>query len=468
MLKIDFDGVFKNLDTKKSASQKRKKREKIPSQALQLGNYSGISHLPDKVDSEFLSMYAQTLDDMLYPYVARGKVSISYASKYAQKVVENVFGNEEHLGIYHYLKDKNVEGISDKQIVSQSEKMLGQGWHINKQSNGRYWLYNTELEPVLDMTGDSEESIDADAQTFDVQNAHLFFDIRTAGKIHALANTVGYDADELSRVGKLDVLLNEADGNLFGFLTNYERMKAVVEKSTTYRTLTQGKTLFDLYDEGYYYSDTLIPNGVVLSKQSDDVIIFPVEGPVGEAHLFNKHLLGIMAQQVRESIYSRFKNIKFQKVEELKDMRYTFALMSEFIDTNYTRRSYMESENILSKSSEDIESDLAVIIVTESILLGNEWFNSTSFGYDAISNSFYVYFNKDAFTRSDLETLTMPAKSGVYAYSTNALEYVEKLPKKYKSALQEAGIDTSELDVEMNSVQEYFGAAKNFILQELN
>lgn len=468
MLKIDFDGVFKNLDVQKNAALKSsKRRDSLPPQAIQLGNESALADLPDKVDENFLSMYNETIDNMLYPYVAQGRVSISRASKYGQTIIENIFGNDSHLGIYHYLQDKNIEGVSDKHMVSYAEKLLLQGWHV-KEENSRYWLYNSNLDRVVDVTGNAEESIEADALSFEPENAHLLFDDITASKIYALADQLGYDADELSKLNNLDVLLSQTENkSLHGYLTNFSRLKTILEKRHSYRTLTQGTSLFDMYNDGYRLSDKLVPSGVVLNDGESDLLFFPTEGDMGETFMFNKGLLGMTANQLREQIYAPFNNIRFQEVLPIKDMRHVFAFTSELLDNQMTRRSYVESENILSRAN-DIQETLAIIIVTEAILLGNEWFNSTCFGFDSVSNSFYVYFNKDAFTRPNLENLTEPAKYSIFSYSYNALDYVKDLPSKYKTAIQDVKIDTSELDVELNSVREYFNSAKEMILQELS
>jgi len=471
MLKIDFDSVFKNLDAQKTTSLKsnKKRRNSLPSQAIQLGNEEALSDLPEKVNGDFLEMYNETIDNMLYPYVAQGRVSISYASKYGQTIIENIFGNEEHLGIYHYLKDKDIEGVSDKHIVSYAEKLLLQGWYI-KEENSKYWLYNSNLEKVIDLTGNAEESIEADALSFEPENAHLMFDDITASKIYALAEQFGYNADELSKINNLELLLSKTENvSLEGYLTNFGCLKTILEKRHSYRTLTQGTSLFDMYNDNYRLSDTLVPKGVVLTNNESELLLFPTEGDMGETFLFNKGLLGMTAQELRKQIYAPFNNIRFQEVLPIKDMRHVFAFTSELIDNQMTRRSYFESENVLKRADQDeIKEALAVVVVTESILLGNEWFNSTCFGFDSVSNSFYVYFNKDAFTRSDLENLTEPAKYSIFSYSYNALDYMKDLPAKYKTAIQDADIDTSELDVELNSVRDYFNSAKEMILREFS
>jgi len=469
MIELNLDDVFKNLDVQKASSKKRKRsKNKVPPEAIQLGNESALSHLPNEVNDEFLRLYNETIDDMLYPYVAHGVVSISHASKYGQTIVENVFGNDSHLGIYHYLKDKNANNLSDKKLVSQAEKLLMQGWHI-KSETGRFWLYNPSLERVLDMGGSSKESIYADAQSFGPENSHLFFDEITASKIYALAKHFGYDADELSKYNNLNVLLTKTENlKLKGYLTNYARMQVLLEKNHTYRTLTQGTSLFDLYEKNYRFSDKIVPKGIILSNDDNDLIVFPTEGKMGESFSFHKGMMGFVAHQLRKEIYKNFKKINFQNIIPLKDMRYVFGFASDFFESSMVQRSYFESVNVLEKINKDeIMKDLSTLIVTESILLGNEWFNPTSFGFDSASNEFFVYFTKDSFTRKNLDTLVNPASKEVFSYSLNALDFVDYLPSSYKDVIKDLEIDSSDFDVEMNSIKQYFEEAKEFILKEI-
>lgn len=457
MLNIDFSNIVKK-ETQKSV--------KLSKKAIHIGDSRRFSSLPDTVDETFIERYKDTLDQFLYPYVAKNKITISYASRYAQSILNNIFGNEHHLGIYQYLKDKNIEGISDKELVIQAEKLLLQGWNI-RQENNHYWLYNSDLQKVIEMTGSSEEAVLADAQELDSSNAHLFFDERVASKITAFAERLGYDADTLSLTNSFDILLSKTENKQFiGYLTNYDRLKTILSKPYKYRTLTVGTSMYDLYEEGYRLSDTLVPKGVVLSNGQDDVIIFPAESEINTTHTLNKFLISQKANELREAIYSQFKKVKFQSITPLKELRHVYAYYSDFWDTDLVKNSFIESQTILSRLESKVEETLAVVVVTEALLLGNNWFSSSGFGIDSITENFYVYFNHDAFTRPSVESSGYE-ENAVYRFR-NPKDYISKLPKRYEKVLRSIEFTSDDYVQDLKSVQDYFETARNYILKELS
>jgi len=461
MLEIDFSRFFE-AETTKSTNVKPK--------SLHIGDSRRFSGLPDKVDSKFLEMYKETLDYFLYPYVAKNQISISHAYNYAKVVTENVFGNENHLGLYHYLKDKNVKGVSDKELVIQAEKMLLQGWSVRLEGN-RYWLFDSEFQKIIDLTGNSEESVESEAQSFDSSNAHLFFDEKTASKITAFSERLGYNPDDLSLTNSLDLLMSKTDNKEFkGYLTNYERLKVILEKNYKYRTLTPGKSMFDLYSDSYKLSSKVVPNGVVLESKTNDLLVFPAESKVNTVHNMNKFLLAQLANDIRSLVYPNFKKIKYQNIEPIKEFRHVYAFTCDFWDTDVMKKSFFESVDVMKKmmdsNKKSVQDSLAVLIVTESLLLGNDWFSDAAVGIDSMSENFYVYFNWDAFTKDSIHGTEK--STVVYPYRETVFDWVKKLPKKYVDVLESIEFSTDEYVQDFNTVRNYFESARNFILKEMN
>lgn len=484
MLEIDFSKFFDELDVVKAApsqpakSKKRKKNSKI--QNIHIGDPRRLAHLPNEVNEDFLVKYKDTLDALLYPYVAYGKVPVSYAHRYAQAIMDNVFGTEKHLGIFHYLQDKNVEGLSGKDLVNHAEKLLMRGWHV-KEENTRYWMYNGDLQKIIDVTGNGEVSVLSESQSFDTTNAHLFFEESTAAKINAFAERLGYDADTLSLTSSLDILLNKTENKeFFGYLTNYERLRVILEKQYKYRTLTDGLSMQNLYSEGYRISPTLVPNGAVLKREGEgEVIIFPTSDEVNTVHTVNKSVASQIANEIRQALYKKLPKMNAQQTEPIKDLRHVFAYTSELWKTDLVTNSYIENKQILDRLDHQVqnriisegykntmEQALAMAVVTESILLGNYWFNLSSLGLDSLSGNIYVYSTFDVFTRENLQTELEGPEETIFKYRSNAKDYIDKLPVSYIRALKSIEFPMDEYVQEFESIQSYFEDARRYILGE--
>lgn len=482
MLEIDFSGLFNDLDAVKSAPRVTKSRKKTRRKSkitnLHIGDPRRLQSLSDTVDEEFLVSYKDTLDALLYPYVAHGQVPVSYAYKYAQAIMDNVFGTEKHLGIFHYLQDKNVEGLSDKDLVNHAEKLLMRGWHV-KHEGTKYWLYNGDLQKIIDVTGNGDVSLLSESQSFDDSNAHLFFSESVASKVNAFAERLGYDADILSATSSLDVLMNKTDNReFFGYLTNYERLRTILSKQYKYRTLTDGLSFQDLYSEEYRISSTMVPNGAVLEKDGDKVVIFPTTDELNTVYTLNKSLLSQVANDIRTMLYARLPKVNAQNTRALKDMRHVFAYASELWETDIVNNTYLENKQILDRLDHQVqngtisegyksslEQALAIVVVTESLLLGNYWFNLSSLGMDSLSGHLYVYSTFDSFTRETLEE--KKEVDGIFKYRYTAKDYIDKLPMSYKRALRSLEFPENEYIQELTGVKNYFENARRFILGEV-
>lgn len=488
MLEIDFSGIFKGLDVAKavpksqtSSNRRRKqKKKKGKIQNLHVGDPRRLAGLPDSVDEEFLTGYKDTLDALLYPYVAYNQVPLSYAHRYAKAIMDNIFGTDKHLGIFHYLQDKNVEGLTDKDLVNHAEKLLMRGWHI-KDEGTKFWLYNGDLQRVIDVTGNGDISLLSESQSFDESNAHLFFEESTASKINAFADRLGYDADALSMTSSLDLLLDKTDNReFFGYLTNYERLRVILSKEYKYRTLLDGFSMQDLYSEGYRISKKLVPSGAVLAKGNEHIIIFPTTDEMNTVHTLNKSLLSQIATDLRTALYEKLPKMNAQRVQALKSLRHVFAYTSELWETDLVSNSYIENKQILDRLDHQVqnkiisegyktsvEQALAMAVVTESILLGNYWFNLSSIGLDSLSGNIYVYHTFDSFTRENLTAeLEGEASNGVFKYRVTAKDYIEKLPTSYIRALKSLEFPQEEYVQELAGPQDYFENARKFILSE--
>lgn len=497
MLNIDFTKALSiPMDTEK-AVKKSSKRKRItkPSQQLSLGDYKRIEKLPDLVSIEFLDEYSETLDMVLLPYVTHGLITIGYASKYKEKVIENVFGNEHHLGLFHYLKDKNSENKSDKELVSYAEKLLVKGWHIRQEGN-QYWMVNADFTRIIEMTGKAPLAKELSVLSFDESSAHIFLDDAVASKFAALARTLGQDADELAAQGNLDVLLARVTDEKFGgYIVNYNAWRRALRKQAKYATMTDGITPMELYEEGFRLDSKItypVSKYASLTDGAKKYLVIPVLPEINPNHGFNNYMVASLASKMKSELLAPVKGVVTQEVTELKDLRHTFALMVEQWEGVFAGMTYEETAEAIQRIKAHVDSgavassygrrlleSLAAIFVTESILLGNKESSITSIGIDSISGSIYSYNGLNYFSE-EISSLTLPggmefslgSLSGVVRMSLSGgaskvlSEMVKVLPKSFLSNLANYQVDASEYPQQFNSILNYFEKARELVLKE--
>lgn len=498
MLKIDFTKALSApMDTEKAVKKgtSRKKRITKPSQQLALGEYRRLDKLPDIVSVEFLDLYAETLDAVLLPYVTHGLITIGYASTYKEKVIENVFGNEHHLGLFHYLKDKNSDNKSDKELVSYAEKLLVKGWHI-RQEDHQYWMVNADFTRILEMTGKAPLAKELAVLTFDESSAHIFLSDSIASKFSALARTLGQDADELAAQGNLDVLLARVTDEKFGgYIVNYNSWRRTLRKMAKYATMTDGITPMELYESGFRLDSKItypVAKYAMLTDGSNRRLVIPVLPEVNPNHGFNNYMVASLASQIKSDLLSSIKSIRTQEVTELKDLRHTFALMVDYWDGNFAGMTYEELAETLSRVQAHIDSGavspsygktlieaLSAVFVTEAILLGNSEVSLTSVSIDSISGTVYSYNGLNYFSEPvsslslsttapefSLASLRGKVRMSISGGSGDVLAgMLRSLPKSFISALRNYEINTSEYPQQFNSILTYFNRAKELVLE---
>lgn len=495
MLKIDFAKLMKEPDVVMKATPKRKTKSgklKQPEEQLHLGDYSRLEGLPDILSSEFMIGYADALDGFLLPYVANNIISIGYASKYKEVIVENIFGNLHHLGILHYLKDKNTENKSDKELVAYAESLLVRGWHI-RQEGHQYWLVNADFTRIIELTGKSPESKSVEAMVFDEAAAHIFLSDPVASKFAALARSIGQDADELASSGNLDVLLAKVTDDKFGgYIVNYNAWRKILKKETKYQTLTDGISAVDLYEQGFRLDSRItypVSKIAILDSGKKKYSVIPVMPELNKG--FNRYMVTAIASKVKSDLLSSVKTVIVPETMELKELRHTYALMVEFWDNDFSGTTFFETLGVIRRAIAHVDSgavsnsyrskimeSLAAVFVTEAILLGNTSASLSSVSLDSISGMVYSYDTLDYFTEN-VESLTEDAAeefsldtlSRMLTVSMSGsgkpllMSMISHLPKNFIAALSSYEIDTKDYPHEFHQLVGYFNAAKNFVLE---
>lgn len=508
MLELDFSNIFKDaIVTQKAVSKTSKRRntkKKKAEEILHLGNIRRLAKLPDEVTLEFLGQYKENLDDLLYPYVANHVYTVSYANAYEEAIIHNIFGNEKHLGIFQFLKDKNVDNRSDKELVAYAESLLMKGWHIVDEG-GKYWLYNGDFQRVLDLTGAASLAKDAASLTFDPGNAHIFIEDGIASKIHAVAEQVGQSADDLAGTGSLDLLLGFiSDAKFAGYILNYNTFRHLLEKPAKYATLTEGITMSDLYEQEFRLDNKLVAplnKRLTIHKGTDSYILFGITPELNQPYVINKDLARVIASNIKDELFKTSAGVINQSFTEIKELRHTFALMTKYIDSDAVRMSYadvVDSFSRLERYTSDgsvhgkfytkVTQDFAAIAVTEAILLGNYNFSLASIGFDPISGKFYSYTSRDEFT-TKMEALDFlinnaqegePDTKGFFepflgemfpfrpdsrTFAENVDKLIKNLPSDYLRALSSVEFNTDEYTQDFVAARNYFEKARSFILE---
>lgn len=492
MLQIDFGNILSKITpdiTTKSVTKKKKKASstKVKDEIAYatLGDFNRISHLPDIVTEEFVSMYSDTLEELLQPYVSSRLLTIGYASRYRQALLENIFGSESHLGIFHYLKERDLDKKTDKEIVLYSEQMILKGWQIRKEAN-QYWLVNSDLQRVIEMTGRAPMFKELAALSFDDSSAHVFLEDSVASKMSALAKTLGHDADELAATGNLDILLARvSDSKFSGYVINYNAMRRILKKPAKYTTSVDGISMVDIYNEGYRLSSQLsfpFSEKAILTKGDRLYSVKSVEDDVNKTHFVNRFLLSAVAAKVKKDILSGT-GIIFPEVIEIKDFRNTIALMTELYPSEFFDSSFSDTLDVLegvfssSRQLDKIITNVATLAIIDGVLLGNQWFSPACFSIDSVSGKVFSKHSLDYFTAKavDLPILSdskSPLSRDVFNYfflSDTARPDVlstlmASVPSSIKSKIASYNLDLSEYPYKLSGVQGYFEKAKEVIV----
>jgi len=429
-MKIDFKNVIKNLPTVEkavrkpvSSGQKSKPAEAYP----QLGDSQRFKEFPDAVDGIFISLYRQNLDNFLVPYIQQGEMTISSANKFIDNLVEQIFGNQKHFGLFSYLKERNYENSAERELVRTAERLINSGWRIVKDKNTeRYKIINSEGSTVIDATGPSEFSEESSAIEMDESSAHIFIEGTDAARIEALSLSAGQSADSLNSINSLNSLLPYTDDKkIQGIILNHSKLKTILMGINSYQTLKPGTTFTDLYGNGYTLSDKMIfshDNRVVLTDGKNDFVVYSVGPDINQLYGMNKDLAAIIASNIKRNLFSYMPWVSSQELSELQKFNRVIALMSDYWNPEKTNLSYADMVDSLTrmdlfvKSGEigrdfynRVFSNFAAIVATEVILLGNNWFSLSSVSLDTLSGKFYSYASRDNFSLQVEELMTLQA-----------------------------------------------------------
>lgn len=502
MLDIAFDKLLTPTASPRASSEvtlksvRKSNRRKISGYALKLGEAGRLKDLPDKVDEDFLAQYQDGLDAYLHAYVASHALTLSEAARYKEYIFDTVFGNNRHLGIFQFLRAKASNMYeTDKDMVVSAENFLMRGWHIQLDEEGRYWLADDTFTRLLEVTGSSDLSQEAASTVFTPDSAHLFLSDEVASRVYALAKKSGFDADTLASMGQLDMLLMETDNReLAGYLINYNAMRFLLKKSGKYRVLKTPYTLETLYEEGYRLgSQIFYPtlSRVILENKGDAVLLTPVSSELHPEHVVNKSLLATVAGNVRTTLYSTSKHITPQFLAEIGELGYTIALRTEFWGSGVVRYSASDIRSMLLRIDQglragsispayyrNLRTAFSEILLTEVMLLGNSKFSLSSFTLDSVGGKFFVYAGDNVFMSGHGEgravTITEDSSEFFSQFLTadNPYRFAEEnlgvlatqVSDKYVAALRSVDLDVGNYHLDMPSVREFFGAAKERVL----
>jgi hypothetical protein len=489
MLKLDLSKTLKDItksvppkkEVKKAASKQAKEEVAYAS----LGDFNRIAGLPDILTDEFVALYSATIEEVLFPYVQSRLITIKYASDYRQALMENIFGSENHLGMFQYLKEKNLEGKSDKEIVHQAETLILKGWQIRQEAN-QYWLINGDFVRIMEMTGRAPMFREVAMLSFDESAAHIFLEDGVASKIAALAKTLGHDADSLAATGNLDILLSRVSDNKFaGYVVNYNALRRILKKGSRFNTLVDGANMLDLYKEGFRLDSQMtfpFSEKAIFTMGPDKYIMKSVEDDINMQFLVNKYLLTAIAAKVKMELFAGT-GVVSPEVIEVKELRNTFALMTKMYTYEYSTATCAETldtvQNIrihkkTSSYTDRVFQNVAYLAAVEGILLGNLHFGTSSFSIDSVSGKVFSNHSLDYFSRKPGGiNFGQPNADKMLAVETLDMSdpdtlatIVRALPDNLKTKIASYELDLSMYPYEFLGVRNYFDMAKRMLVGE--
>lgn len=503
-MQIDINKIINQIpDTLKSSSRPRRVRSSVVT--YQLGDKKRFEKLPNKVNKEFIALYKDDLDEFLVPYIQQGELTVRKAHNFIERMVDQIFGTQDYYGIFSYLKERNYENESDKELVRTCERLLNSGWLVRKDNNtNRYKLYNSEGSIVLDVTGRSEFYEESASTVIDENSAHLFIESSVASRVESLSRKVGMSADDLKEMDSIEsLLIHTEDKELTGYIKNYTNLKTILSRLSSYKTFTRGTTTNDLYLEGYTLGSQLFRSDnhkTLLNKGKNSYIIYSVTPEINQIYNVNKDLLSVLASRIKNDLFKNISLIKFDELTEVKEFERVFALMIPYVDNDLVHMSYADMSDFFSRLDSYVKSgeistrfyntvvrSFAQVVVTESILLGNNWFSLSNFSMDTVSGKVHLYNNKDPFT-SKIEDLKNfinlyegknPSSRDVFSpyldqvfpfrfsnqrFTENIHDLIESLPSEYFVALSALEISFEGYGLEFSAIKEYINEAKTFLM----
>jgi hypothetical protein len=440
-MKLDFTNVINKLPTVEKAVRKpaaTTRPTKTVDAYPQLGDEQRFKAFPETVDGTFISLYRQSLDEFLVPYIQQGEMKISAANRFIDNLVDQVFGTTKYFGLFSYLKERNYENSAERELVRTSERLINSGWRVVKDKNTeRYKIINSEGSVVIDATGPSEFSEEASAVQMDASSSHVFIDGENAAKIEALAFTAGQNADSLNSINSLTSLMGYTeDKKVHGIIINQSKLKNILRSIHSYPILSKGKTFSDLYGAGYTLSDKMIfshEDRLVMHDGKNDFVIYCPGPEINQNYGVHKDLAAVIASRFKAQIFAAFPFVVPQELSEIQNFNRVIALMSNYWNPEKTNMSYADMVDYFNRLdlfvrsgeiSRDfynrVFSNFAAIVATEVILLGNNWFSLSSVSLDTISGAFYSYASRDNYSISsnELSSISSPVVQKTADFST--------------------------------------------------
>lgn len=485
MLKVDFNKILPPPPLANTMSRPtRVGRMSKPVRGI--GDLDRLRSLPDAISTEFVASYNDLLEDLLHPYVVSGVMTLSHAGRYRQALIETIFGSENHLGIFHYLKDRDKDSKLDKELVAYAEQLILKGWQIRREEDGRYWINNGDLQRIVDVTGRAPLHDDIAAASFDESSAHIFLRDDVASKVSALSRTLGHDADSLAATGNLDILLSRiADNKFAGYIINYNALRRILSKPTTYQITGRGMSALDLHDQGYRLGSRIMsPSSekAVLEWRGEQYAVSPVKSSFNGKHMVNRYSLMALGAKVKSDLLGGETKIFSPEIAEISDFSRVFALMCRLPPAEFAEHSFTDTldtlDNLFSSTRPSsfiarLSSAIASVIVIDGLLLGNRSLSLSAIAVDSVTGKVFSSHSLDYFSLSDLG-ISRSEKSSLgkevflnnYILSTPEIfsAAIKLIPRDMIEKIASYTLDTSNYPQELLGVREHFERAREIIV----
>lgn len=351
------------------------------------------------------SDYKNKVEEMLVHYINNGHFTLSKAHEYMTSLVQTIFGNDEHSGLYEFIQKNYTDlKLDDAEILKRSEKMFENGWRVKKQ-DGRFWLLDENLKAVRDVTGPQtilEPEEEKDSIVINQETSYLFITTSSRAKLVKALKPYNIDPKELKSAQFAYNFVYDktggADSELFGLVQSYKALSKILAKVSYFPYVKNMTEITQLYDDGIRLSSNRVnPTSFTrayMESKSKKFILTPVRpAKIGEYH---QDQLALMYAYKKKEALSEL-GIDVEIPTQIGEKDQTFALLftdpEDYRDVqdlgeivriltalNYSYRSKAYPASNYKK----LISNISALAVIESMLFGNGRFSLADLTIDTV------------------------------------------------------------------------------------
>jgi len=427
--------------------------------------------------------YKKQVEETLVHYINSGHFTLSQAHEYMTKLVDTIFGNDEHSGLYEFIKsDYKDLNLEDEEVLKRCEKMFENGWRVMPHE-GKFWLVDDNLRAVKDVTGPQtimEPEEEKEALLITQETAYIFLKHESRAKLVKAAKPLNIDPVEFkSPQFTYNFVFDKtggADSDLFPLAQSYRGLSKILTRLAYFPYVKEMTDITQLYESGFRLSDDKINpttfSRAYIESKTKNYILTPVRNDM-IGNRYQDELAILYAYKKREALKDL--GIDVEVPLQVGEKGQTFALMFEdkedytdlqdlgeiirildSVESNHRNKSYP------SASYKKLIQNICALAVIEAILFGNGRFSLADITINTVQSSIKLRYTGKVTTHTPQELMTflnsfksasknkpvMEALLGRLSlrdpkFRENFGVLLQNLPENFEEIIN--GIDTSDL-----------------------